>query len=163
MSNPAAFHSRSQSVVGTPVARLTQVAMMAIFRGAPDELLELTAQLMAEVSPDGEMEPLALHVEYVLTTLPSEERRQAFAEALRRNVPGRGGDVVNYVEQIEERGRQEGHRAGREEGREEGRLEERVRTIESLLRAGAEWTLIESATGVDEVRLRALKQQLPAT
>ena len=75
---------------------------------------------------------------------------------------------MTYVEEIKQQGRQEGRHEGRREGRQEGRVEGRqegrmegqVRTIESLLRAGAAWPLIESATGVDEAGLRALKQRL---
>ena len=59
---------------------------------------------------------------------------------------------MTYVEEIKQQ--------GREEGRQEGWLEGQVRTIESLLRAGAPWPLIKSATGVDEAGLRALKQRL---
>ncbi len=40
------------------------------------------------------------HVEYVLATQP-DEYRSVFVDALRRNVPGRGGDVMNYVEQTD--------------------------------------------------------------
>ena len=149
------------------MARLAQVAMMAIFRGMPEDLLERTVRLMLEVSPDGEVEVLARHVEYVLAATQSEERREAFAAALRRNLPGRGGELMNYVEQIEARGETKGRQAGleegRQEGREEGRVEERVRNIENLLRAGARWPFIESATGVDEAGLRALKQRLTAS
>ncbi len=58
---------------------------------------------------------------------------------------------MTYVEEI------------KQEGRQEGRLEGQVQTIESLLRAGAPWPLIESATGVDEAGLRALKQRLTAS
>ena len=101
------------------------------------------------------MEVLARHVEYVLAATQSEERREAFAAALRRNLPGSGGDLMNYVEQIEARGELK--------GRQEGREEERVRNIENLLRAGARWPFIESATGVDEAGLRALKQRLTAS
>ena len=46
------------------------------------------------------------------------------------------------------------------EGEQRGRLEERVRTIEGLMRAGVEWPVIESATGVDREALSALKRQL---
>ena len=41
-------------------------------------------------------------MEYVLATR-SRKHREAFVEALRRNVPGRGGDVMNYVERLIER------------------------------------------------------------
>ena len=66
---------------------------------------------------------------------------------------------MNYVEEIMQKSRRE----GRVEGRQEGRVEGQVRTIEGLLRAGAGWPLIESATGIDEAGLRALKQQLTAS
>ena len=113
-----------EAVEGTPPARLTQTALMAAVRGG-EELADRTAGLMAEVSPEGEVEVLALHVEYVLAT-QKEEGRRAFQAALRRYVPGRGGELMNYVEQIEERGRLEGRREGRQEGV--------LRTIEGLLR-----------------------------
>ena len=58
---------------------------------------------------------------------------------------------MTYVEEI------------KQEGRQEGRMEGQVRTIESLLREGVPWRLIESATGVDEAGLRALKQRLTAS
>ena len=70
---------------------------------------------------------------------------------------------MNYVEEIKRESRREGLMTGRVEGRQEGRVEGQVRTIEGLLRAGASWPLIESATGVDEARLRVLKQQLTAS
>ena len=41
-----------------------------------------------------------------------------------------------------------------------GRLEGQIAAIENLLRAGAPWPLIESATGIDQAALRALKQRL---
>ena len=109
-----------ESVVGEPTARLAQVAMMAFSRGAPAELLEQTVRLMVEVSPAGEVEVLARHVEYVLAGTQSEERRKVFAAALRRHLPGRGGELMTYVEQIEARGELKGREAGREAGREEG-------------------------------------------
>ena len=49
---------------------------------------------------------------------------------------------------------------GREQGREEGRLEGQVGTIENLLRAGVPWPVIESATGIDQDALRAIKERL---
>ena len=70
---------------------------------------------------------------------------------------------MNYVEEIMQKSRREGRVEGRQEGRQEGRVEGQVRTIEGLLRAGATWLLIESATGIDEAGLRALKQQLTAS
>ena len=77
-----------------------------------------------------------------------------FVDALRRNVPGRGGDVMNYVEQLIERGRREGRR--------EGRLEGKIRTIEGLLERDISWSSIEAATGIDEAAFRKFKRQLDA-
>ena len=47
--------------------------------------------------------------------------------------------------------------------RAEGRLEGQVGVIEALVRAGMPWPAIESATGIDEAGLRALKQRLAAS
>ena len=79
-----------------------------------------------------------------LATQPAE-RRAAFVEA-RRNAPGRGGDVMNYVEQLIERGRRE--------GLQEGELRGQIRTIEGLLVREVPWSTIEAATGIDEVAFR---------
>ena len=49
---------------------------------------------------------------------------------------------------------------GLEKGRREGELRGRVDTIEKLVQAGVQWSVIESATGVDRDALRALKQRL---
>ena len=57
----------------------------------------------------------------------------------------------------------EGRAEGYEAGHAEGRLWERVDVIEALVRAGIPWPAIESATGIDEAGLRALKQRLAAS
>ena len=54
-------------------------------------------------------------------------------------------------------GRQEGRQEGRREGRREGRQQGRLETIEGLLRAGVDWRVIESATGIDEQTYRSHK------
>ena len=98
-------------------------------------------------------------VEYVLAATRPQERREAFAATLWRHLPGSGGELMNYVEQIEARGELKGRRAGREEGRQEALL----KTTQRLLRQDVPWSIIEKAAGIDEARLRALKQQLPAS
>ena len=127
---------------------------MAAFR---DGLLEQATRLMGELYRAAGFEEVAKHVEYVLAT-QSEENRQVFAEALQRNVPGRGGELMNYVEQLLEQGRQEGELKGRQEGRQEGQ----VMTIEGFLEHDVPWSTIEAATGIDEALFRSLKQQLEA-
>ena len=105
---------------------------------------------------------LTKHVEYVLATQP-DEHRSVFVDALRRNVPGRGGDVMNYVEQLIERGRREGRQEGRREGHREGKLEGQIRTIEGFLERDIPWSSIEAATGIDEAAFRKFKRQLDVT
>ncbi len=146
------------SVPGALAARLAQVAMMAAFRQAREELLESATRLMGELYRAMGFDAVTKHVEYVLATQP-DEYRSVFVDALRRNVPGRGGDVMNYVEQLIERGRRE----GRQEGRQEGKLEGQIRTIEGLLQRDLSWSIIEAATGIDESAFRRLKRQLDAT
>ena len=143
---------------------------MAAFREARDELLESATRLMGDLYRAMGFDEVAKHVEYVLATQP-DEYRSVFVDALRRNVPGHGGDVMNYVEQLIERGRQEGHQEGRQEGHQEGRqegrregkLEGQIRIIEGFLERDFSWSSIEAATGIDEAAFRKFKRQLDAT
>ena len=48
-------------------------------------------------------------------------------------------------------------REGRLQGEVKGRQEGRLETIDGLLRAGVGWSVIESATGIDERTYRGLK------
>ena len=116
--------------------------------------LESATRLMGELYRAMGFDEVAKHVEYVLATQP-DEYRSVFVDALRRNVPGRGGDVMNYVEQLIERGRQEGRR--------EGKLEGQIRIIEGFLERDFSWSSIEAATGIDEAAFRKFKRQLDAT
>ena len=56
------------------------------------------------------------------------------------------------------KGRQEGRQEGELKGRQEGRQEGRLEAIEGFLRAGVEWPVILSATGIDEQTYRSLKR-----
>ena len=96
----------AKSVPGALAARLAQVAMMAAFREAREELLEWATRLMGELYRAAGFEEAAKHVDYVLA-MQREEYRPLFVRALRDNVPGRGGDVMNSIEQLIERGRRE--------------------------------------------------------
>ena len=143
-----------ESVPGAVAVKLAQVALMAAFSDARRELLETATRLMGELYRAVGFREVAKHVEYVLATQP-DEHRAAFVESLRRNVPGRGGEVMNYVEQMIERGRRE--------GLQEGELKGQIRTIERLVVRDVPWSTIEAATGIDEAAFRKLKQQLDAT
>ena len=110
----------AESVTGAVAARLLQIAMMAAFREAPGELLERATRLIGELYRAAGFEEVAKHVEYVLATQP-QAHRKLFSEALRTNVPGRGGEVMNYVEEMIERGAPPGRAPGRAPGRPPGR------------------------------------------
>ncbi len=140
----------AESVTGGAGARLAQVAMMATYGKAWEELLERTAQLMGQLYPAAGFDEVAMHVEYVLATQP-EERQRVFGKALRRHVAGRGGELMNYVERMVERGRRE--------GRQEGELRGKVQTIQGLLSRDVPWSTIEAATGIDEARFRRIEQE----
>ncbi len=154
-----------ETVAGSVGTRLAQLAMMATFRETWEEMLEQATRLMGEMYRAAGIDEVALHVEYVLAAQP-EERRPAFAAALRRNVPGRGGELMNYVEQMVERGRREGMvnvermvEQGRQEGRQEGEMRGRLQTIQEFLGRDVPWSTIEAATGIDEDTFRRLEQQ----
>ncbi len=144
----------ADSVTGAVAARLAQVAMMATFREAHQELIEQATRLIRELDRVAGFDEVARHVEYLLAT-HSTEWRTAFAAALRRNVPGRGGELMNYVQQMVERGR----RAGHQEGRQEGELMGQLQTIQAFLKRDVPWATIEAATGIDEATFRRLKHQ----
>ena len=161
----------AESVTGAAAVRLLQIVMMAAFREAP-ELLQWAARMIGELYPDEGFEGVAMHVEYVLATQP-EENRKLFSEALQRNVPGRGGEMMNYVEELLEQGRREGELKGRREGelkgRQEGELKGRqegrrevVRMIEGFVAQDTPWSAIEEATGIDEAAFRRLRQRIGA-
>ena len=87
---------------------------------------------------------------------PASERGATAADraarSVRREVPGGGELMTKTEEMLDVYGRmreQEARREGRQEGREQGRLEGQIGAVENLLRAGAPWPLIESATGID--------------
>ena len=103
--------------------------------------------MLGELYRRGEVDDFGRLVLYIYAT-QKEEIREQFAQGLHRQVPGSGGEVMNYLEQLVEQGRQE--------GRQEGELA----TIERLVRAGVEWNIIESATGIDRAALRTLRRKL---
>ncbi len=47
-----------------------------------------------------------------------------------------------------------------QEGERKGKIEGQIEIIENFLKAGVGWSVIESATGIDQKQLGALKQQL---
>ena len=141
-------------VRGGVLGRVAQLALMAAARRRVSQAraaLLMAAQYMGELAKGGRTERFRAIVRYVITTQDRQTVRE-FGEALRRHVPGPGGDMKTYAEEL----LQEGLRKGRQEGRQEGQLG----TIENFLRAGIEWSIIEEATGIDQEAFQALRQRL---
>jgi predicted transposase/invertase (TIGR01784 family) len=141
--------------------------MMAAFQKSTDRALQHAAELLAKVVQTGGTDYIKLFVVYLVAT---QEQRliQEFVENLQQHTVDIGGEMLTYAEELKQAGRQEGLQAGRQEGlqagRQEGlqagRQEGAVSTIDSLLSAGVEWTLITKATGITPQQLQALKEQL---
>ena len=151
-----------ERVRGELKGRIAQLSMIAAYRDAR-RILRDVLPLLGELYRRGEVDDFGRLVLYIYAT-QKEEIREQFAQGLHRQVPGSGGEVMNYLEQLVEQGRQagrqEGRQAGRQEGREAGRQEGELATIERLVRAGVEWNIIESATGIDHAALRTLRRKL---
>ena len=121
--------------------------------------------LLAELAQAGGAEDLRRVVVYIATTTQDSERWRRFAEAVRRQVPG-GGELMNQTQKMieiygdvrEHEGRQE----GRHEGRHEGELRGKVQTIEGFVARDVPWSIIEAATGFDQVTFHRLKHRLDA-
>ena len=142
-------------VQGEALGRVAQLALMAAARrrgvSRRRAALRLAAQYMGELARSGRSQKFGAIVRYVITTQNKETARE-FGEVLGRQVPGPGGDMRTYADELLE----EGLRRGRQEGRQEGQLG----TIERFLRAGIEWSVIEQATGIDRETFQALRQRL---
>ena len=137
---------------GGALGRVAQLALMAAARRQVSHAraaLRMAAQYMGELARSGRTDPFGAIVRYVITTQDKHTVRE-FGEVLRRHVPGPGGDMKTYAEEL----LQEGLRRGRQEGRQEGQLG----TIENFLQAGIEWSIIEEATGIDQQAFQALRQ-----
>ena len=137
---------KPRAVRGALRGRITQLMMMAAYRHRR-EALRSAARLLAMLPPEAGETTVRLFVLYLLATQDRGTAR-TFGEELRGTVSGPGGELMTYAEEL--------IKEGRDKGRQEGRLE----TIEELVRAGVPWSVIESATGIDQDALRALKQQL---
>ena len=144
-----------EAVQGGVKGRLLQLLLMAAFRQPLREALEQAAQLLAALPPSGGIDYLRVFVRYVVATQDTEAVK-AFGEAMQRHAAGSGGEIMTYAQELLQEGKQE----GRQEGERKGKIEGQIETIENLLKAGVEWAVIASATGIDEKQLASLKQQL---
>ena len=141
---------RPPAVRGRLRGRIAQLMMMAPFRHRR-EALQRAAHLLADVALSGDRDAVRALATYLWTTQNRATARR-FGKEFRDAIPGPGGDLMTYAEEL--------ILEGERKGEQRGRLEERVRTIEGLMRAGVKWPVIESATGIDREALSALKRQL---
>ena len=132
---------------GGPKAQVAQLLMMAAFQKSTRRALQHAAQLLAQVAQTGGTDYMELFIVYLAAT---QERRlvQEFVENLQQYTVDIGGEMLTYAEEL------------KQEGRQEGRQEGEIKTIDSLLSAGVEWTLITKATGITPQQFQALKEQL---
>ena len=137
---------KPRAVRGALRGRITQLMMMAACRHRR-EALRSAARLLATLPPEAGETTVRMFVLYLLATQDRGTAR-SFGAELREAVSGPGSELMTYAEEL--------IKEGRDKGRQEGRLE----TIEELVRAGVPWSVIESATGIGQDALRALKQQL---
>ena len=145
-------------VRGRLPGRIAQLMMMAPFRHR-QEALRRAVHLLAELLPTGDRDAVRTFVMYLLAT-QDRDTALAFGEDLGKAVSGPGGELMTYAEELLNEGLEKGRREGELRGLREGELRGQVGTIEKLLQAGVQWSVIESATGVDREALRALKQRL---
>ena len=144
------------AVAGTLRGRLLQLAMMHTFEQAPEEARERIEPLLAALHREpvrGGVDYYQAFMKYIVETGPAETL-QALDELMRRRAPELRGDLMTCGEML----RREGELKGRLEGRQEGELKGRLETIDGLLRARIEWSVIHSATGIDEHTYRTLKR-----
>ena len=69
---------------------------------------------------------------------------------------------VTMLEILEAKREQQGLEQGLEQGREQGMAAGRIATVESMLERGGTWETIEVLTGIDEVGLNKLREELAA-
>ena len=109
-----------EAVPGETLGRAAQLALMAaagreVRAALAREALARTVRLMGELHRAGQGERIGPVVLYVIGTQDNETLRE-FDAALRREVPGPGGDMKTYGEQLIQEGRQEGLQEGLQEG-----------------------------------------------
>ena len=139
------------AVAGGVKGRITQLLMMVAFDRYVEAALDLTARWALSLHAGGGVGELRRFILYLMA-IKGREAIEAFEGALRRHGLEQGGEIVTYAQEL--------LAEGRAEGRVEGRVEGQVEVVEGLLRVGVTWDVIEAATGLNEARFRALKEQL---
>ena len=148
-----------EAVAGGVKGRMTQLLMMAAFDRHVEAALDLAARWALSLHAGGGVDELRRFILYLMAT-KGREALETFEGALQRRGLEQGGEIVTYAQELLAEGEAKGRIEGRVEGRVEGRAEGQVEVVEGLLRVGVTWDVIEAATGLNEARFRALKDQL---
>lgn len=147
------------TVVGSPLGRLVQYLMLAL-SGPESErasALERAVGLMRDLWSSERPHDLEAFYSYVFHGREDPAMMKE-VEAMLEEIEARGPDaeLKSLGQLIWERGQ----RRGRSEGVQLGARRATVATVEGFLRAGVDWQVIESATGLDRGGFDALKEQL---
>ena len=151
--------------------------MMHAFSRAVREARERIGPLLGDLEREGSsgQDDMKMFVRYIVETGP-EDTPEELGALLSRTAAG--GELMTSGERLRQEGRdqmrdqmrdeiravaEQRHREGRSEGRLEGQREGerkgRLETIDGLLRAGVDWSVIERATGIGEQEYRQLKSR----
>ena len=126
-------------------ARLMQLLLLAAYH--PDrpweEFVAALLDTLSSLPPSSGIDYVRVFMIYILQT-QDREAITSFQQALRHRSVQVGDDLMNYAQELLEK----------------GRLEERLKVVENLLRLNVTWSMIEEATGVNEAQFQRLKQQL---
>ena len=133
------------AIQGELKVRIMQMVMLAAYH-SDRPWMEQVSELLHTLSlmpPSGGINYMQVFMLYILRTQEPEAIEQ-FRDALRRQAPQLGGELMTYAELLEER----------------GKLRKQVEIIENLLELGDDWLRIEAITGVNEAQFEPLKQRL---
>ena len=142
------------TVVGSPMGRLAQYLMLAL-SGPESEratALERAVELMRDLWSTERSRDLETFYHYVFRGREDPAMVKTVDEML-KEIEARGPDEPKSVAQYV-------WENGQRRGRSEGERRATAAAVEGLLRAGVDWQVIESATGLDRGGFDALKEQL---
>ena len=145
-----------EAVTGNVKGRIAQLLMMVAFGRRVEAALDRAARWVLSLSQvEGGVDEFRRFIVY-LAAVQDREVLETFRGALERHGLDLEGEIMTYAEQLLAEGRAEGEARGRTEGEQRGKVE----VIESLLRVGVAWEVIEAATGLTEAGFQELKALL---
>lgn len=138
-------------VKGDLKAQIMQLLLLAAYHQPIKEALTLAAQLLAQLPTTGGTNYLYLFVHYIVATQPRTTVEE-FVDTVQQHSIRIGGEMVTLAE--------EWLKEGEARGEARGEIKAKLEMVEKLVNLGMDWTFIEQATGVDQLKFQALKHQL---